>query len=61
MAACARRYGRRTNDKEKAVNTPRKPEIAHSREEQPVNSFTRVIAVAPRANAFGGWGPSRWN
>jgi len=43
------------------VNTPRKPKIVQSREEQPVVSFTRVIAVAPRGNTFDGWGPSRWN
>ena len=43
------------------MNTPRKPFIVQSREEQPVVSFTRVIAVAPRDTTFGGWGPSRWN
>jgi hypothetical protein len=38
-------------------------------EQQPVNSFTRVIEVAPSGAAFGGWGPkvvglgslNRWN
>jgi len=43
------------------VNTPRKLKPIQSREEQPVVSFTRVIAVAPRGGAFEGWGPSRWN
>jgi len=43
------------------VNTPRKPGLVRTIQDRPVISFTRVIAVAPRSNAFGGWGPSRWN
>ena len=38
-------------------------------EQQPVNSFTHVIEVAPSGATFGGWGPkvvglgslNRWN
>ncbi len=38
-------------------------------EQQPVNSFTHVIEVAPSVASFGGWGPkivglgslNRWN
>ncbi|HET9030565.1 MAG TPA: hypothetical protein VFN49_10325 [Candidatus Aquilonibacter sp.] len=39
-------------------------------EQQPVNSFTRMIEVAPSGASFGGWGPkvigltsslTRWN
>ena len=43
------------------MNTPRKPHIVRTREERPTLSFTRVIAVAPRSEAFTGWGPTRWN
>ena len=44
--------------------------IIAQEEQQPVNSFTHVIEVAPSSAAFGGWGPkvigpsfslTRWN
>ncbi len=53
------------------VNTPmEKPNDVAQEDEQPVNSFTRVIAVAPSSASFSGWGPkvigltsslTRWN
>lgn len=55
------------------VKTPTdKPNVVAQaqEEEQPVNTFTRVIAVAPSSASFGGWGPkvigltsslTRWN
>ncbi len=54
------------------MNTPSdsNSDVIAQEEQQPVNSFTRVIEVAPSGAAFGGWGPkvvgplsmlTRWN
>lgn len=53
------------------MKTPSEPTTNVAQEEErPVNSFTRMIEVAPSAASFGGWGPkviglssnlTRWN
>ncbi len=45
------------------MNTPRQPQYRSTRvvDDAPVTSFTRIIAIAPAAGGFDGWGPSRWN
>jgi hypothetical protein len=53
------------------VNTPSdKTNVVAQEEQQPVNSFTRMIEVAPSGASFSGWGPkvigitsslTRWN
>jgi hypothetical protein len=53
------------------VKTPSETNTNVAQEEQqPVNSFTHVIEVAPSGASFGGWGPkviglnsslTRWN
>ncbi|MBV8637674.1 MAG: hypothetical protein JO322_06275 [Candidatus Eremiobacteraeota bacterium] len=53
------------------MNTPSdNTNVVAQEDEQPVNSFTRMIEAAPSTASFGGWGPkvigltsslTRWN